>query len=383
MQKKFFWCLLIIICSILCLFFLTENTQNTLPISNSNRFSPNSQKKATTAKNFEPTRSVDHLPAQKKQTVEKLLADNHFSGTCLLVTQGKIKFLRAYGWQNWQKKQRNQVATAYPVNSLQKSLTAYLMMKLVLNHQLTFDQKIGKFYPKVLGAQQITLREVLNMASSYQLKSPPTQAKTDQQVIKNDLTHLKYAPQRIGHYNYQDVNYTLLAGIAEKITGKSYQALADKYVIKQLHLLNSGFILNSSKKLPTGYMLQNNHWQKQQIKPTAVISELGASNMYMSAWDVYRFEAALRNGKLLPEKDDLYLYLQTPKDPYTAGIYPTPEYERLHGIGFGFESSAAISSNGKTAVILLSNHWNPQKMLQNTLLPQLYRLITVKWVYTF
>lgn len=378
MKKKLFWCLLSIVFSSSCLIFFAEKSQNNSLTSSTRRTLLNKPPQTAKNKKDEPTRSVDRLTAQKKRSIKKLLTTNHFSGTCLLVTQGKIKFLQAYGFQNQQKKLRNHVDTAYPINSLQKSLTAYIMMKLVLKHQLTFDQKIGKFYPQILGGQQIDLRKVLNMASSYQLKKTMTRTKSDRQVIKYDLAQLKYDPQQIGHYNYQDLNYTLLAGIAEKITKKSYQELVDKYVIQQLHLLNSGFILKTSQKLPIGYTLQHNYWKKQPIKAVDLTNELGASNMYMSAWDVYHFQAALRDGQLLPEKDDLYLYLPTPNDPYTAGIYPTSEYARLHGIGFGFESSVAISSNGKTAVVLLSNHWDSQKMIQKTLLPQLYQLITVK-----
>ena len=43
---------------------------------------------------------IDHLNSIQRKTVAKLLTDTHFSGTCLLVRNGKITFLKAFGQAN-------------------------------------------------------------------------------------------------------------------------------------------------------------------------------------------------------------------------------------------------------------------------------------------
>ncbi|KRM87711.1 serine hydrolase domain-containing protein [Liquorilactobacillus vini] len=376
MKKKLLWGPLILIALGLIIFggYLV---QRKLKTNQANVTAVKKTKTKTSVFNH-VNQPIDHLNSIQRKTVAKLLTDTHFSGTCLLVRNGKITFLKAFGQANLKTDQPNQITTGYPINSVQKSLTGYLIMRLVLQHKLNLNQKVGAFYPKIPGGKTITLREMLNMCSSYRLLKPLKHPANDQQVINYDLAHLSYTPAKIGKYDYQEINYVLLAGIAEKLTKTSYQQLINKDLVQPLNLDQTGFLsVKRDRQLPVGYTISNNSQSiAQKIQPAVISNELGASNMYMSALDVYRVQAALRNGQLLPEKDDLYLYLQTPHDPYTAGMYPTPQYDRLHGIGFGFESSVAISNNGKNAVVLLSNHWNSHAMIQNTLLSQLYQQIT-------
>lgn len=107
--------------------------------------------------NHNPAESVDFLPTTEKENIQHQLDKNKFSGTCLLVKNGKIIYLKAFGRANDATGKLNQINSVYPINSIQKGLTSYLIMQLVQKHRLNFNDKIGKFYPKIPGAQVVTI----------------------------------------------------------------------------------------------------------------------------------------------------------------------------------------------------------------------------------
>lgn len=325
--------------------------------------------------NHSPAESVDFLPTTEKENIQHQLDKNKFSGTCLLVKNGKIIYLKAFGRANDATGKLNQINSVYPINSIQKGLTSYLIMQLVQKHRLNFNDKIGKFYPKIPGAQVVTIRDMLNMCSGYQLTKSMNYSTSDQGVLKYNLTHLKFNRQQVGKFSYQEVNFTLLAGVASMLTGTSYAKLIKQNIIDKLNLTDTGFMYLNNSQQPIGYNFDKNQWQPQKIKQYEITRELGTSNIYMSAWNLYQSLAALRDGALLSKQSKTELYQQSLKDPYVAGMYPMAQFNRMHGIGFGFESSVAMDSNGQTAVVLLTNHWNSQAMVQNTLLNQLYQVI--------
>ncbi|MFT8446608.1 MAG: serine hydrolase domain-containing protein [Liquorilactobacillus nagelii] len=325
--------------------------------------------------NHEPAEKVDSLPSVEKTAIQKQLDKNKFSGTCLLVKNGKIIYLQAFGNANNTTGKLNQINSVYPINSIQKGLTAYLIMQLIQEHRLNFTDKIGKFYPKIPGGQTVTIRDMLNMCSGYQLPKQMNYLASDEGVLKYNLSHLKYSSQQLEKFNYQEVNYTLLAGVVTKLTGTSYEKLIKQKIIDKLNLTNTGFMCLNNPQQPIGYNFNNNQWQAQKIKQYEISREFGASNIYMSVWDLYQSLAALRNGTLLSSQSKAELYQTTSKDPYVAGMYPLTQFNRIHGIGFGFESSVAMSSTGQDAVVLLTNHWNSKAAIQTTLTSQLYQII--------
>jgi len=83
------------------------------------------------------------------QNVNKLLDQKGFSGSVLIVKDGKTVFQTSRGYSNYSDGVLNDANTAYEIDSVQKSMTAALVMKEVQKKKLRLSDKLHKFYPEI------------------------------------------------------------------------------------------------------------------------------------------------------------------------------------------------------------------------------------------
>ncbi|WP_201725806.1 serine hydrolase domain-containing protein, partial [Lactobacillus helveticus] len=69
----------------------------------------------------------------------------------------------------------NSTDTSYLINSVQKSMTAAMVMREVQKGKLKLDDPLSKFYPNVDGADNVKISNLLTMTSGLDLE-------TDQQL---------------------------------------------------------------------------------------------------------------------------------------------------------------------------------------------------------
>lgn len=324
--------------------------------------------------------SQHHLTSAKYVKLVTLLQRYHFNGTVLLIHKNQPEYLSGWGYANFQQKRGNGVTTIYQIASVQKSVTAYLIMRLALAHRLKLNDPISKFYPGIPGGQVVTLRQMLNMTSGYRLTQNLLVNATPEQVVTFNLQHLAFNIENYNKFVYQPINYVLLAGIVAKVGRQSYQQQVERYIIKPLHLYHTGFVLTTNQQvvatMPIGY---SRLWPKPlpvAYQPYMINREYGTGNMYMSIGDLYRFQRALRQGQLLSTADaNQLLFQQTTGSYYTAGAYRSLTTDILHGIENGFETTVMISRNGENAVILMSNVWRSYQQQTRNFITALYPLV--------
>ena len=59
----------------------------------------------------------------------------------------------------------NSTDTSYLINSVQKSMTAAMVMREVQKGKLSLKDKLSKYYPNVAGAQKVRISNLLDMTS--------------------------------------------------------------------------------------------------------------------------------------------------------------------------------------------------------------------------
>ncbi|MFL2028574.1 serine hydrolase domain-containing protein [Loigolactobacillus zhaoyuanensis] len=299
----------------------------------------------------------------------QILNNDNYSGTAMMYKNGRLVASYYAGYADYLSDNKNQRNTMYEIDSIQKSITAVLVMQQVAQHKLALTDHLSQFYPSVPGSKNITIRQMLNMTSGLVLTGPvgPPIAESDTQIIQSDISRVHYLAIMHGHWNYQGVNFNLLCGILEKITQQSYQQLFTTQIIQKLHLKYTEFAytLPTSAANATGYTglittPKDAIYTKPSTRNQALErNELGSGQVYMSAGDLYHVESAILAGKVVPLAALKQLYQDASYSKYAAGFYVQPNVKSANGAGYGFESSIHISPNGKDALILLSNYQAP------------------------
>lgn len=300
------------------------------------------------------------------QKVDKMISKKGYSGTLLVVKDGKPIYQTSRGYSNYANGIFNDDDTAYEIDSVQKSMTAAMIMKEVQKKKLRLSDKLHKFYPEIPGSKKITIRQMLDMTSGLTMNGDvgPERVMSDEDIIDADINKIHFSKLSYNKWNYQPVNFNLLSGILEKVTGKSYQRLFTKTFIKKLHLKNTIFAYNDRAGLQkaAGYNnidplstrldYKNAYYTKRSFE----FDELGTGQVFMSANDLYKVEKYIMTGSLLTKKSRKELFKRGSVSTYGGGMYHGHNDNFANGWGYGFQAVFHMSNNGKNAVIVLENY---------------------------
>ena len=289
---------------------------------------------------------------------DQTLKDSHFSGTALVVKNGKVVLHQGYGKANAEKDEANQPKTTYPVASTAKILTAILIGQQVEAGKLSYDTKLSDYYPNVLNADQITVRDLLTMTSGLKQSKQPTDFTSDADNVDFSAENAESSGGVIGTgsgWTYQPINYRLLAGILMKVTGKSYQTLSEQAFNKKAKL---GILFYPTFKKAANFAksYQFGTTEERDVTPVEYQRETGTGNVSMTTGQLYQLYRLFFTNKLV--KNSKALLAQHLPAHYAAGTYGYGDVYEGHGIFSGYESNAVVSNKGKNAVILLSNEYD-------------------------
>lgn len=299
--------------------------------------------------------------------VNRILDQKNFSGTILVVRDGKVLYSTSKGYSDKASRSKNYLNTSYEVDSIQKSMTAALIMKQVELGNLSLDDKLSKFYPSVPGSSRITIRQMLDMKSGLILPGDvgPQKVLSDQGIIKSDIKRIKFSHALYDNWYYSPINFNLLSGILEKITGQSYRHLFYESYVKKLHLKHTEFAYSHQLKTTdksTGYTNfdplsgASSYGHPFNITKFETFDELGTGQVFMSVHDLYKVENYILAGKMLTEASREQLFVPASISDYGGGFYNKYNDHYSDGWGYGFQGIVHLSSDGKNAVIVLSNY---------------------------
>ncbi|WP_334328931.1 serine hydrolase domain-containing protein [Companilactobacillus sp. HBUAS59699] len=298
--------------------------------------------------------------------VDSLLTQKDFSGTILVIKDGRVLYETSRGYSNFGKKQMNTEHTAYEIDSVQKSLTAALLMKQVQKGKLKLSDKLSKFYPSVPGSKKITLRQMLDMKSGLIMANQigPASVMSDDHILNNDIKKLHFSRLYYNRWFYSPINYNLLSGVLEKVTGKSYRYLFTRTYIDKLDLKNTIFAYDESPQVDKAAGYSNvdplspkaNYHNFFRTNRYYTYDELGTGQVYMSAMDLYKAEHYIVAGKMLTKESKKELFKAGTSSLYGGGFYNGNDNKFANGWGYGFQTVIHISDNGKNSVIVLENY---------------------------
>jgi CubicO group peptidase (beta-lactamase class C family) len=236
--------------------------------------------------------------------------------TLAIVKGGEIVYAQAYGFARLPNT-RATPNMAFPVGSVSKQFTASLILSLAQDGKLSLDDKVGKFLPKLTGADQVTIRQILSHTAGYpdyapeDYSTPPMQKATTPAALAADWGSRKLDFTPGTDWQYSNTGYTIAGLIAEKAGGAPLFAQIQARITGRLHLASAADYDadNVAPGGPLGY-------QRYALGPPRQAPldrpgwSFGSGQMEMTASDLARWDISLIKKSLLSNAS--YAALETP-----------------------------------------------------------------------
>lgn len=233
-----------------------------------------------------------------------------FNGVVLIAKGDQVVLSKAYGMANYELGVPNTPETRFGIASITKRFTRVILDRLVAEEKLKMSDPLAKWVPDFPQAEKITVDHLMRHYSG--LRDPAklrrivrTNFTTGEVIEQLKVEPLGSAPGET--YSYTTANYTLLAHIIERVTGKSYAEVVRKYVYDPAGMRDSGELATTAvvPRLATGYM-PNPHGDGLAVcGPEDTSWKLGGGSSYSTARDLHRFVRAFYGGKLAPNPLEL------------------------------------------------------------------------------
>lgn len=288
--------------------------------------------------------------------LDEYMESKNFSGTVVVVKNGKVLLNKGYGLANQEKNVANNSETSYYIGSITKAFVATSIMQLKEQNKLNIEDTVAKYIPDFPRGGEIKLVHLLTHTSGIPEYSEGSENITHEELIKR-IGKQKLAFSPGSKWKYSDSNYSVLAYIAEKVSGQSLQDYIQKNIFEVVGMKRSGFgdQFQQGKYPSTGYKIVDN---KMTTPALPSMSQLfGCGDIYTTAYDLYLFDQALFTGKLISSDSYHQMFTAVKKD-YGFGWYVDPGSYSNHGVMPGWNCLNSFSKDGNTYVVLLSNIQN-------------------------
>ena len=281
------------------------------------------------------------------------------SGSVLLARDGEVWFERAYGLASREFNAPNTLETRFDVGSFNKDYTRLAITQLLQDDRLALSDTVGEYlpeYPNDRVRNEVTIEQLLDHRSGLGDYFTPEYLETpmgslweiDDYIPIWGPKPLEYEPGT--RTQYSNFGYTVLGAIVESITGVSYPEYVQEHVFRPAGMNDTGFFATDGiePNVAVGYTTMDrtgrpgDRVRKNIFHEPVIGGPWGKS--YSTARDLFRFFAALFEGKLIGDE------LNWLPDGWNTSM-------GLAGGGPGL-SAILLVENG-VAVIVLANQDEP------------------------
>lgn len=294
---------------------------------------------------------ITAAPAQPNTAAYDAELQAHFTadapGGAVLVAQGgKVLFERALGLADVSSKTPLTTANQFRIGSVTKQFAAVSILQLAEAGKLQLDDEIQKYVDFPRKEQPITIRHLLTHTSGIPNftdgphYTPEAYAKDID--LKSLITlfadlPLEFAPG--SQWSYSNSGYLLLSAIIEKVSGQTWSDYANEHLFAPAGMGHTtASLVQGSPAEAHGYAQAESGWQP--ALPISMTWPLGAGNIRSTVGDLWKWNASVFAGKLVPVER-----LAQAHQPVTLADGTTNPY----GFGWGFENvqgSRTIEHNG-------------------------------------
>jgi CubicO group peptidase (beta-lactamase class C family) len=302
---------------------------------------------------------------------EKVLAETGVpSASVGIVVDGKVAYAKAFGVADKASGVKATPEMAYPIGSISKQFTATAALLLQQDGKLSLDDKVGKYFPELTRANDVTLRNLMTMTSGYEDFAPqdyiiPAWRKPIDPLVNVHQWAEKPLDFEPGtDWQYSNTNYVLLGLIVQKVSGEPLYQFIRERVLAPLKLPGVFNTYTQREKLQvTGYV-------SYAMAPVRVLPlegtgwYFGDGDLAMPAATLLQWDLGIMNRSLLTPAS--YKEFETPfvlksgKDSgYGLGIFVGKRgghrmFEHGGEVG-GYVSENMVFPDDHVAIVVLTN----------------------------
>jgi len=256
---------------------------------------------------YDPERDAAGVYPGDLDPIPETYFENDAPGVIVGVWQNEMPiYMRAKGLSNVSKNRKRLKHDLFEVASLAKEFTAVSIMQLIERDQLSLEDPVGRFFPNLTWGDRVTIRHLLahtsglgnrTYSASYTVNSP-----FDREEALNQLANTSLAFDPGTDYLYSNAGMTLLALIAEEVTGVSREVYLKKNVLGPAGMAETGFFWELSDHerdiFSAGYLVSAGDVTRMpsRMHPTA---SFGSGDLVSTLSDLRRWHVALKDGTLL------------------------------------------------------------------------------------
>ncbi len=266
----------------------------------------------------------------------------------LVMKDGRPLLQKTVGFADVATKRPINRQTVFDLASVSKPITGLAIASLVEDGKLRLEDSVESVLPDFRVPRRgraITIRDLLQHTSGladYTSGYPGNDEKFAAITTELHLEWLNSTRPRLPsgrRFQYNNSNYTLLALIAERVSGLSFAEYCRRNVLRPARMKGS-FVYDGSRKLPrraaSGYLVRG-----RQVKSSQLLTNItGDGNVYTSIKDLVAFVRAIRRNRILKAA--------TLEEVWTNGKMDNGAPIRDQGYGYGLGWEIRGSERGHT-----------------------------------
>jgi CubicO group peptidase (beta-lactamase class C family) len=223
----------------------------------------------------------------------------------LAAKDGKIIYKGARGMADMENNILLSTNTQFRIGSITKQFTAVAILKLQEQGKLSIGDKLTKYFPNFPKGDQVTLRQLLNHTSGiYNYTNAPDfiEVVSDPITAKDLINKIKsfdYDFEPGSQWSYSNSGYFILGDIVEQVSGKTLSQFWQEQLFTPLDMKNTGVYINgiAYTNEALGYGYEKN--ETNRVIDWDMSHAGGAGNIYSTVEDLFTWNEALFNGKVL------------------------------------------------------------------------------------
>lgn len=224
------------------------------------------------------------------------------AGSILVVKNEEVILHKGYGLANRQTGAKITAETPFILASLSKQFTSAAVLKLAMQGRLTLQDTVGRFYPLASPEiRKVTIHQLLCHTSGLPYLGPNPFAPMHRDSVMWEVLRMPLEFEPGSRAQYSSPGYTLLAGIIERASGKTFEAYLRKNLFEPAGMTNTRFQGETGNW--AGHDVVHSYSDNNDEGPIGQMigadKGVGAGTVISTTGDLRQWEEALWGGKIL------------------------------------------------------------------------------------